>query len=260
MLKFDAETTRQLDIAYAGADVIKRRRASFDALDPCPGETIVDIGCGNGLLTVELARAVGPQGRIIGIDPSDDMRAAGAEKCAEFDHVTLLEGLADAMPVEDGIADKAVSVQVYEYLPDIPAALAEAHRVLRSGGRLVISDIHFDSWLWHSDDPDRMARMMTSWDAHLTERCVPALLPPLMRAAGFAVDRVDTVTLSDHMLKPDGLAMMMMRLMAAFAVNQGDFSEAEATAWSDEQESLAREGRFFFSLTQFVTSAVKRPG
>lgn len=258
MLNFDTETTRQLDIAYAGADVIRRRRASFDALDPKPGDTIIDIGCGNGLLTAELARAVGPQGHIIGVDPSDDMRAAGQAKCAEYDWVTLSDGLADKMPVEAAIADKAVSVQVYEYLPDIPSALREAHRVLKPGGRLVIADIHFDSWIWHSDDPERMQAMMTSWDEHLAERCVPAILPPLLAEAGFATDRVTPLTICDHVYKPDGLAMVMTKLMTAFAISKGHFSEDEANAWADEQEHLARAGRFFFSISQFVTTATKR--
>lgn len=77
MLKFDAEITRILNNAYEGADLTRRRQASFDALKPSPGDTIIDIGCGNGLLTAELARAVGPTGKIIGVDPSEDMLKAG---------------------------------------------------------------------------------------------------------------------------------------------------------------------------------------
>ncbi|WP_082643624.1 methyltransferase domain-containing protein [Ruegeria denitrificans] len=73
MLKFDAETTRLLEIAYQGAELTRRRQASFDALRPAPGETILDVGCGNGMLTAELARAVGSDGYVIGIDPSADM-------------------------------------------------------------------------------------------------------------------------------------------------------------------------------------------
>lgn len=258
MLKFDAETARRLEIAYAGADVTARRRGSFDALDPQPGETIVDIGCGNGLLTAELARAVGPAGRVIGVDPSDAMRSAGKDRCAEFGWVDLRDGLADAMPLNDGEADKAVSVQVYEYLPDIPAAVAEAHRVLRPGGRLVISDIHFDSWIWHSDDPARMQRMIDAWDDHFTERRVPALLPPLLRNAGFGPDRITPVTVCDPVLRPDGLAAMLITLMKNFALAREALPEAEITAWADEQHALARDGRFFFSMTHFVVSATRR--
>lgn len=81
VLNFDAEVTRIFNNAYQGADLTRRRQASFDALQPKPGEKIIDIGCGNGLLTVELARAVGPAGRVIGVDPSNDMRSAGEKRC-----------------------------------------------------------------------------------------------------------------------------------------------------------------------------------
>ena len=74
MLNFDSETTRFLQIAYSGADFAKRRQASFDAINPGPGETVLDIGCGNGMLSVELARAVGPNGAVLGIDPSVRLR------------------------------------------------------------------------------------------------------------------------------------------------------------------------------------------
>ena len=127
MLEFDAATTRLLDSVYQGADVTRRRRGSFDALRPAPGDTIADVGCGNGLLTAELARAVGPTGRVLGIDPSEAMRSSAKNRCHEYDWVQIMEGEAGQLPVEDASLDKAVSVQVYEYLNDIAAAVAEAH-------------------------------------------------------------------------------------------------------------------------------------
>jgi len=57
MLKFDEDTARLLEIAYQGGDVSRRRRIAFDALNLSEGDTVVDIGCGNGLLTEEIARA-----------------------------------------------------------------------------------------------------------------------------------------------------------------------------------------------------------
>lgn len=78
MLKFDEDTARLLEDAYQGADVSRRRRAAFDALMPAPGEQLLDLGCGNGLLTLELARAVGPAGHVTGLDASPQMlEAAG---------------------------------------------------------------------------------------------------------------------------------------------------------------------------------------
>jgi len=259
MLQFDAETTRLLEIVYQGADVTRRRQATFDALAPRPGEVILDVGCGNGLLTVELARAVGPTGRVIGVDPSAEMRKPALARCGDFEWVDTVDGIANQLPVESHSVDKAVSVQVFEYLQDIKGAIQEAHRALKPNGRLIVGDVHFDSFIWSSDDPDRMNRMIASWDHHLTERCVPQILPGILRDCGFAVDEVRPFTFCDHILKPDGLASMMMRLMERYAVENNHFSAGEAKAWFDEQLTLATEGRFFFSLTHFVVCAQKTP-
>lgn len=258
MLKFDKETTRLLDVVYQGADITRRRQASFDALRPAANETIVDIGCGNGLLTLELARAVGSGGQAIGVDPSIDMLGPAKERCKEFDWVDILIGTANDLPIEAGTVDKAVSVQVFEYLDDIPGAIAEAHRVLKSDGRVVIGDIHLDSLVWFSDDKDRMDRMIASWDHHFTQRDVPAILPSIMRDAGFVVEDVTPVTTCDHTLKPDGLATMMMQLMARYAGDNNHVPAEEAAAWLAEQKALATEGPFFYALTHFVVSARKK--
>ena len=258
MLRFDEETTRLLDIVYQGADITRRRQASFDALRPAAGETIVDIGCGNGLLTLELARAVGSGGKVIGVDPSRDMLGPAKERCRTFDCVEILTGTANSLPIETGTMDKAVSVQVFEYLDDIPGAIAEASRVLKPGGRLVIGDIHLDSLVWFSDEKDRMDRMIASWDQHFTQRDVPAILPSIARDAGFIVEGVAPLTTCDHELKPDGLATMMMQLMARYAVDNSYVPAEEAAAWLAEQKTLAAQGRFFYALTHFVVSARKK--
>ncbi|MCU9847672.1 methyltransferase domain-containing protein [Defluviimonas sp. WL0024] len=258
MIEFDAETTRILETAYEGADFARRRRASFDAVDPRPGEHILDLGCGPGFLTREFARAIGPGGRVTGVDPSPEMRTAAAERCAGLSGVEILEGSAAALPLEDASTDKAVSVQVFEYINDFDAPLAELHRVLRPGGRLVIADMHWDTLVWHSTDRDRMARMIAAWDAHLADRIVPEKLPAPLARAGFGGIRTIPHPMLDTVLKPDGLARVLMILMVAFARGNDLMPEADIAAWAAEQEALAAEGRFFMSLTHFVTVAEKR--
>jgi arsenite methyltransferase len=257
MLKFDEETTKLLEIAYQGSDVTRRRRKAFDALYLSEGDTVVDIGCGNGLLTEEIARAIGKKGQVIGVDPSEDMRAPAAARCAAFPFVQIKDGFADALPLRDGEVDKAVAVQVLEYLPDIPSAIREANRVLRVGGRFVAVDTGCKTLDWFSEDEDRMQRVQAAWDHHYTEARVAARWPKLTQDAGFKAIEIEPFTFCDVTLQPDGIAFMLMHLMSRYAAENDHMTAAETTAWFDEQVELANQGRFFFSLTYYRMSAIK---
>ena len=197
MLEFDDEAARAVERVYGTADVVEQRRAVVALLAPAPGERALDIGCGPGLLTAEIARAVGPEGRVTGVDASPSMLAIAARREREPDAapVELREGDALALPVEDGAADLAVATQVYEYVADMPAALAEARRALVPGGRLLVLDTDWDSVVWRSSDDARMARVMAAWDEHLAHRDLPRQLPGLLRDAGFALESATVIPL-----------------------------------------------------------------
>ena len=99
-----------------------------------------------------------------------------------------------------------------------------------------------------------MARMMKAWDHHLADRCVPAKLPYLMRQAGYEVVSISPLVFLDTVFRHDGLAMMLLNLMQAYAVQNDLVDEATVRGWADEQRHQAAHGRFFFSLVHFVVS------
>lgn len=257
MLQFDEATTRILEDAYLGADISRRRRCSFDLLDLRAGDRVLDIGCGAGHLTVDLSRAVGKEGLVIGLDPSGAMLDAARRRCSGCENVTFETGSAEAIPLEDGAVDKAVSLQVFEYFDDIDRPLAEAFRVLRPGGRLVIGDMLWSTLVWHSDAPERMDRITAGWDRHLARREVPRVLAGHLRAAGFTGCRATAQPFLDTVLRPDGLARMILVLIERYVVANGIVSAAEARAWHEEQLELGREGRFFFHLLHVVWTATR---
>jgi len=76
---------------------------------PRAGSTVIDVGCGCGATTIELARAVGPSGRVVGLDVSKPMLALAAERLREFANVSSLEGDAADLPLLDLQADLIVS-------------------------------------------------------------------------------------------------------------------------------------------------------
>jgi len=132
------------------------RRRVLAALDPQPGERIVEIGPGAGYHSVAIARAVGPAGRLMLVDHDGAMLDATLQRLRARGLRARAGGsLADAsrrLPFGDGAYDAAVLVGVLGETADPAFALAEAARVVRPGGRVVLGELRLDPHAIPADD------------------------------------------------------------------------------------------------------------
>jgi SAM-dependent methyltransferase len=260
----DAGTAEERAANVAGLDLmaqspaIRRLKAwALERLDPQPGMTAVDVGCGSGEDTRGLAVAVAPDGLAVGVDASATMvdearrRAGATGSPARFE-----TGSADDLPLADSSADVLRCERVLQHVPDPTACVAEMRRVLRPGGRVVLIDTDWRSLTVWPGDPEVTAGVRDAWVASCAQPAAGAQLVDLLTRTGFT----EVVMTADVLVvRPAGAAdRPPIALMAATAVRTGRLAPALVDAWLAQVREASASGGFLAMVTMTAASG-RRP-
>lgn len=160
------------------------------------GEVVLDLGSGAGGDVLIAARRVGPTGRAIGLDMTDEMLSLARANAAKagLDYVDFRKGYIEQIPLDDASVDVVISNCVINLSADKPRVLAEAARVLRPGGRLAVSDVIADE---HMDDTTRAD--MQQWTGCIAGALTRRQFEQALAAAGFVgVSITETHRVHEH--------------------------------------------------------------
>jgi len=148
-----------------------------------PGETVVDLGSGAGFDALLSAEKLGPEGRFIGVDMTPEMLERARTNAVNAGHartVEFREGLIENLPIASETVDVVISNCVINLSPDKAQVFREAHRVLKPGGRVAVSDIVLSDPL-----PPEVAKLAASWIACVGGASTEEEYLGYMRDAGF---------------------------------------------------------------------------
>jgi arsenite methyltransferase len=230
--------------------VVRAQRAQIrELLGTSDGELAVDLGCGPGHLAAELVEDVGVRGVVVGLDREPNMVLAARGR-VPVGRLRLVNADVTAVPIRDGAVDRAVAVQVLEYVPDVAAALAEVRRLLRPGGTAVVVDTDWRSAVWHTDDRSRTDAVLRAWETHFVHPHLPTAMPGLARAAGFRTVDVVALPMVETMTVGDTYSLGMAATIARYV---GRSDPELAGGWRQDVTSQAAAGRYFFSVNRFAT-------
>lgn len=244
----DADRARdladRLERRAKAEDEIAARDAYLGLLDIASGERVLDVGCGSGAVTRDIARRVGDRGLAVGVDPSPALLAIARDLAQEAGlgaRIEFREGGALRLPFPDLSFDAVVCVTVLSHVPRGEAAIPELVRVLRPGGRLGVFDLDTDMTTF--THPDRaLTRRIVAAASDLTavNGWLARQLPLLFQRAGIVDVRVRGFFPLETDLR-SFYARMADRCVEV-AVKAAAITESEGRTWLDGFHEQGAQG------------------
>ena len=247
-----------LNRQYAGDSAMRRNKERTLALvDLQAGHTILDAGCGIGLDAIQMARLVGPGGRVLGVDRSREMIAAASANAARLDlPLTFQQGDIYQLDFPDGLFDRCRADKTFQHLSDPLAALKELVRVTKGGGKIVIADPDHDSLVIDTPFPDVNHRFVRFRSDHMPQGGIAHRLPGLCKQLGLIDVQAEPLT---HVYTDYEEKKITSPYLDEIWVAQenGAVTREEAENWAAYLKQAIENGRFLCMQTYIITVAVK---
>jgi ubiquinone/menaquinone biosynthesis C-methylase UbiE len=240
---------------------VAMRRAYLDRLGDLATQRILDVGCGTGVATFDLARRAAP-GYVVGIDPTPAFIEIADQRRDEqrLDNVTFQVADGRSLRFEDASFDGVAAVTVLSHLPHRAEVLAEMIRVVRPSGWLLIVDGEFAANQIEHPDSETTHRIVDAWrmttvdDPRLMRRIIPFL-----EGAGLRTDGVQghLHVEAGHVDEAKSFIWQWSQFAVRQALGAGAVCEPEAARWTEQLRDLNQRGELYGAVT-FLSVVARR--
>jgi SAM-dependent methyltransferase len=240
------ELVARLELRAKTDDEATTRAEYLSLLDVGPGQHVLDVGCGSGVVARDIARRVQPNGRVVGVDPSPALLAAAQElmqSAGLASLVDLKDGDCRALPFAAESFDAVIAATVLSHVPDGERAISEMVRVVRRGGRIGVFDFDGDGLLIAHPDRETTRRIVAGLSDHgAVNSWLVRDLPGLFAGAGLEDIRVRAFMPLER--RGDGFYAGMAERAAAVARDAGVITDAQSVEWIKILRQQIDAGRF----------------
>ena len=240
---------RKMAASIAGTS---RRLEILNALDLKPGHQVLDIGCGGGHLLEELAKAVGPNGKVFGLDTSEDQLKQAKERCISYDNIFTLQNFANSINLDNNSCDAVVSVQTFEYIEDVNESIQEVVRILKPESIFLNISILWDYYKFYGADKDLNNLIQETFKEHCFHQMLPMNITGKLKKFGFKHIKHKPLPVFITNRDDNSPAKYAAEVMAQFAIQQG-VSKKKVNEWQSQLIKAEEEGRFAYTNLPILT-------
>ena len=235
------------------ATQIRLRRGFLRFIPIRPGQRVLEVGCGTGVVLRDLAALVGPRGHVVGVDRSRSLAGAArhlVKRDRNHGRIAIRVAAGEQLPFRRPEFDVTLAVTVLLHVADPVSVVKEMARVTRPGGQVAAQDQDFGTVAIAHPDRALTDRIMTGVAEHMYDEPYSGRrLPALLRAAGLERVRLRTDVYQDATLEPYTKGFLERR--AELAVQYGIIDAPTAQRWLDGFTALVADGAFVMTMNYY---------